>query len=111
MTNTTIDTRPFYSIRLHNPDTGRVLVISPSPEAHLRLLEDGLDGFGATELLVKTEPYADGTGGHPVTRRFGERYLGITAEINGEEWEIRQRICALMNPQHTLEMEIKAQIR
>ncbi|MBR4959559.1 MAG: hypothetical protein IKY52_01540 [Clostridia bacterium] len=95
-----------YTIRITDRENGRYLLISPGEKAHLRLLEEGLEGFGATELFVETEPYADGTGGHPVTRRFGERYMGITAEIHGIEGEVRRRVCALMNPLHTLEMEV-----
>ena len=95
-----------YTIRITDRENGRSLLISPGSGAHLRLLEEGLDGFGATELFVDTEPYADGAGGHPVARRFGERYMGITAEICGAEGEVRRRICAVMNPLHTLEMEV-----
>lgn len=95
-----------YRIRITDGESGRTLLISPGAGAHLRLLEEGLEGFGATELFVETEPYADGTGGHPVTRRFGERYMGITAEVHGDEGEVRRRVCAIMNPLHTLEMEV-----
>lgn len=106
MNNQIWQSPPAYGIRITDRETGEGLVISPEADAHLRLLEDGLEGFGATELFVETEPYADGTGGHPVTRRFGERYMGITGEIFGDEGEIRRRICRVMNPLHTLEMEV-----
>ncbi|MBQ8640652.1 MAG: phage tail family protein [Clostridia bacterium] len=97
-----------YSVRIREPDSGRILTVSPGGDAHMHLLEEGLEGFGATELFVETEPYADGTGGHPVTRRFGERYMTITAELAAEqdEGELRRLICAVMNPLHTLEMEV-----
>ena len=95
-----------YSIRITDPVYGRTLLVSPASGAHMRLLEDGLEGFGATELFVETDPYADGSGGHPVTRRFGERYLALTGELNGDEGELRRLICTMMNPLETLEMEV-----
>ncbi len=98
-----------YVIRLTEPDGGRTVVISPGRDAHLHLLEEGLEGFGATELFVETEPYADGTGGHPVTRRFGERHMEITAELaseNRDEGTLRRLLCGVMNPLRTLEMEV-----
>ncbi len=96
-----------YGIRITEPDRGRTFLISPGPEAHMRLLEDGLNGFGATELFVETEPYADGSGGHPVTRRFGERHLALTGELTGDEATLRRLLCSMMDPQQTLEMEVR----
>lgn len=95
-----------YAIRITDPVMGRTLLVSPGKEAHMRLLEDGLEGTAATELFVETDPYADGSGGHPVTRRFGERRLSLTGELCGEEGEMRRLICTMMNPLHTLEMEM-----
>jgi len=95
-----------YAIRITDPVLGRTLLVSPGKEAHLRLLEDGMEGMAATELFVETDPYADGSGGHPVTRRFGERHLALTGEMNGREGELRRLICTMMNPLHTLEMEV-----
>jgi len=94
----------FYEIWLG--DGRQTLCISPSRDSGLRLLEDGLDGFGATELFVETKPYGDGTGGHPVTRRFGERCMKLTAEMAAGDDGLRRKICAMMNPLHTLDMEV-----
>lgn len=95
-----------YEIRLTDPDRGRTFLVSPVAGAHMRLLEDGLYGFGATELFVETEPYADGSGGHPVTRRFGVRHLSLTGELVGDEGELRRLLCSMMDPKQTLEMEV-----
>lgn len=95
-----------YGIRITEPNRGRTFLISPGPEAHMRLLEDGMNGFGATELFVETEPYADGAGGHPVNRRFGERHLSLTGELVGDEGELRRLLCSMLDPKETLEMEI-----
>lgn len=95
-----------YGIRLTDPTRGRTFLISSGMEAHMRLLEDGLSGFGATELFVETEPYADGSGGHPVTRRFGVRHLALTGELTGDENEQRRLLCSMMDPKQTLEMEV-----
>ncbi len=97
-----------YRIRLTNPATGKGFVISPEEDAHIRLLEDGLEGFGATELLVETEPYADGTGGHPVRRRFGERVMTVMGELTdlAPAEELRRYICSLLDPLGKLVMEV-----
>lgn len=95
-----------YGIRITDPDKGRTFLVSPGAEAHMRLLEDGLYGFGTTELFVETEPYADGSGGHPVTRRFGARHLSLTGEFHGDEEELRRLLCSMMDPRQTLEMEV-----
>lgn len=95
-----------YAIRITDPARGRTFLVSPEKGAHMRLLEDGLNGFGATELFVETEPYADGSGGHPVNRRFGERHLSLTGELVGDEGELRRLLCSMLDPKETLEMEI-----
>jgi len=94
----------YYEIWLE--DGRQSLCISPSRDSGLRLLEDGLDGFAATELMVETAPYGDGTGGHPYTRRFGERYMTITAEMNVGDDSLRRKICGMLNPLHTLDMKV-----
>lgn len=72
----------------------------------MRLLEEGMQGFGATELLVETEAYADGSGGHPVMRRFGERKLSLTGELVGDAEELRRMLCSMLSPKETLEMTV-----
>ena len=36
-----------YSVRIREPDSGRILTVSPGGDAHMHLLEEGLEGFGA----------------------------------------------------------------
>ena len=98
-----------YEIRLSGKDV--TLTASSSADADLHILEEGLEGFGITALSVETKPYAGLPGGHPVSRRFGERHLAIHGEVNAaseaEEWSIRRRIIKLMNPLAEIEMQIK----
>ncbi len=97
-----------YAIQWTEPETGRRIVASPDRDAHIHVLEDGLDGFDGTELLVETEPYADGTGSHPVRRRFGERYMTVTGELGDalSTGELRRYICSFMDPLRKLVMEV-----
>ena len=77
----------------------------------MHILEEGLEGFGITPLAVETKPYAGLPGGHPISRRFGERHMTMHAELNAgsdtEEWAIRRRIIRLMNPLSEIEMQIR----
>lgn len=103
MTNTN------YEIRLSGKDV--TLTAASSADADIHILEEGLEGFGITALSVQTQSYAGLSGGHPVSRRFGERHLTIHGEVNAasevEEWSIRRRIIKLMNPLSEIEMQIK----
>lgn len=102
-------TNTHYEIRLSGKDV--TLTASSSADADLHILEEGLEGFGITALSVETKAYAGLPGGHPVSRRFGERYLAIHAEVNAaspeEEHAIRRRIIRLMNPLSEIEMRIR----
>ncbi len=109
MTNLTqYQTETDYKIRLRDRETGRGFTVSPEKDAAIHLLEDGLDGFDCTELLVETEPYANGTGGHPVRRRFGERYMTLTGELNPlfPVGELRRFIVSLLSPLRQLTMDV-----
>lgn len=102
-------TNTFFEIRLSGKDV--ILTASSSDDADIHILEEGLEGFGITSLSVETKPYAGLPGGHPVSRRFGERHLSIHGEVNAssdeEEWAIRRRIIRLMNPLSEIEMQIR----
>ncbi len=76
---------------------GKVLRISPS--SCVKLLAGGLRGFDSTGFDVKITPYASLNGGYPSVRRFGERELSITAEIDasGGEEE-KRRIVSMLDP-------------
>ncbi|MBR5252276.1 MAG: phage tail family protein [Clostridia bacterium] len=76
---------------------GKVLRISPN--SAVKLLAGGLRGFDSTGFDVKITPYASLNGGYPSVRRFGERELSITAEIDsvaGEEE--KRRIVSMLDP-------------
>jgi len=99
-----------YEILLLDPSSGKQIQIGTGEKAMLRLLEDGMTGFGPTQLIVDTESYADGTGAYPVKRQFGERYLSITAELipsaSADVHALRRKICAMLSPLATLEMQV-----
>ncbi|MBE6626219.1 MAG: hypothetical protein E7628_03415 [Ruminococcaceae bacterium] len=78
---------------------GKVLRISP--DSSVKLLAGGLRGFDSTGFDVKITPYASLNGGYPSVRRFGERELSITAEIDsatGEEE--KRRIVSMLDPKY-----------
>ena len=76
---------------------GRVIEISPNSE--LKLLAGGLGGFDSAGFDIKITPYASLDGGHTSVRRFGERELSITAEIDcdGAE-EVKRAVVSMLDP-------------
>lgn len=73
-----------------------------SPDSPCRLVEDGLHGFDCTGFDVRISSYAASHGGYVRTRRFAERELSLTFEIDafGEEREnIRRKIISMLSPE------------
>lgn len=95
-----------YRIRFESG--GRTLELSPTSPC--RLLAGGLRGFDSTGLDVAIRSYASLHGGHPERRRFTERELGMTFEIDAgevETEELRRSIAAMMDPRLTCELDVE----
>ncbi|MGN1346536.1 MAG: phage distal tail protein [Eubacteriales bacterium] len=93
-----------YKIRLTSG--GRSLELSP--ESPCRLVAGGLVGFDCADFDVSIRPYASRHGGYPERRRFAERELGLTFEVDAgpeETEELRRRVVSLMDPTRTVEID------
>lgn len=66
-----------YRIRLR----GGGVEATIAPEGELRLLAEGLEGFGRLDGAVAMAEYALYGGGYPTTRRLGSRRLRLHAEL------------------------------
>ena len=95
-------TKPSYRITLTGP-RGSVLI---APDAPLRLVEGGLEGFDCPEPDVKIRAWATQPGGYAEKRRFAERELALTFAVGPEDADgARRRIGSLMNPEETLTID------
>lgn len=82
---------------------GKAFEISPTSPA--KLLEGGLGGFDSTEFDVKISPYAAIDGGSVVRRRFAERELSITFEIDREASDyLRRELVSMLDPREDGEL-------
>ena len=70
-----------------------------SPESHAHLIEGGLSGFDAAGFDVTVCPYASQSGGYAQKRRFSERELSVSFELEREnEAEMRRHIISMLDP-------------
>lgn len=74
----------------------KVLEISPASVCHL--VEGGLSGFDCTFFDVATKSYSSAHGGYAARRRFGERTLSVTFELEESTEDIRRQIISMMDP-------------
>lgn len=96
-----------YRVTLTDPVSGRGLTVAP--EERCRLSEGGFTGFGCTGFDVTVRSYASRNGGYAQKRRFAERQLALTFEIDGNcADEVRRDVEALMDPAHDLELDVLA---
>lgn len=79
-----------------------------SPDSPIKLLENGLSGFDSTGFDVKITPYASQHGGYTATRRFAEREISITAEIDRKYGdELRREIVSMLDPGAEGELDVE----
>ncbi len=79
-----------------------------SPDSPVRLMAGGLSGFDATGFDVKITPYASADGGYAGVRRFAEREMSITAEIDREYGdELRREIVSMLDPHTEGELDVE----
>lgn len=79
--------------------------ISPRSSAHL--VEGGLRGFDATGFDVTISPYASRSGGYAQKRRFSEREISLTFELDREsDSALRRKIISMLDPAKDLELYI-----
>ncbi len=72
-----------------------------SPEGEGRLVEGGMAGFDCTGFDVRVNSYASGVGGYAVRRRFAEREMSLTFELDGmgERADfLRRKLVSMLNP-------------
>ena len=85
----------YYNITVSCGD--RSFEISPTGAAHL--VEGGLGGFDAAGFDVTICPYAFQSGGYAQTRRFSERELSLTFELDSAAAdETRRLIISMLDP-------------
>ncbi len=78
---------------------GERFVISPNGDG--RLLEEGMAGFDCTGFDVRVNSYASGVGGYAVRRRFAEREMSLTFELDGmgeAADRLRRKLVSMLNP-------------
>lgn len=93
-----------YKIKLTAKNGKTVEISDASP---VKLLKNGLEGFGSAGFDVKINPYASLSGGYPQKRRFAERYLSIKAELGGDDpAALRRELASLLDPRTDVELEI-----
>lgn len=79
-----------------------------SPESECRLVENGFTGFSSTGFDVKISSYASSVGGYAQRRRFAEREITLTFEIERSVTdELRRKIVTMMNPTVDCELEVE----
>lgn len=84
---------------------GRSFEISPDSQAHLT--EGGLRGFDSAGFDVTLTPYASRSGGYAQKRRFAERELSLTFEIDrAADRTLRRQIISMLDPQKDCELYI-----
>lgn len=77
--------------------SGKELTVSPSSGAHL--IENGLKGFYAAGFDVAVSPFASQSGGYFTKRRFSEREMSISFEIEaGLDSVLRRRLVSMLSP-------------
>lgn len=89
---------------------GTAVCIAPGGE--LRLLEDGLEGFGRIDGTVAVADYAAYGGGYPISRHVARREIRLRAEIapgygTAAFTELRRRLIRLMDPETDVEMTVR----
>lgn len=84
---------------------GRSFEISPDSPA--KLLENGLLGFDCTSFDVKISSYATLDGGYASRRRFAERELSLTFEIDAKSADtMRREIISILDPRVDGELDV-----
>ena len=94
-----------YRIRLR----GGGVEATIAPEGELRLLAEGLEGFGRLDGAVAMAEYALYGGGYPTTRRLGSRRLRLHAELaprfgTPAYRDLHARLMTLLDP--TVDVEL-----
>ena len=78
-----------------------------SPNSHAKLLENGLVGFDCTSFDVKVSSYATLDGGYASRRRFAERELSLTFEIDALDADVvRRKLVSILDPRVDGELDV-----
>lgn len=96
-----------YRIRLR----GGGVEVTIAPDGELRLLAEGLEGFGRLDGAVAMADYALYGGGYPTSRHLTARHLRLRAELNPRYGtaayrELYARLMTLLDP--TVDVELCA---
>jgi len=83
----------------------KTFVISPSGSAHL--VEGGLEGFSSAAFDVSIQPYASSAGGYAQKRRFAERDLSLTFELERADADSTCRtLLSMLDPTRDCEITV-----
>ena len=84
---------------------GKTFEISPEGDAHLT--EGGLHGFECVGFDVTVSPYASQNGGYVRKRRFSERELSITFELERDaEKDTRALLISMLDPSKDYTLDV-----